>query len=97
MILLISFAKLNGNTNFSPVMINDRICFTLEEGNELLEIVRLYPINTQLIEKYKQKEKITRRKRILTSIISGIAGAVVGGVCVAVVSIKINNLIVSFD
>ena len=71
-------------------MINDRICFTLDEGNELLEIVKLNDINLALIEKYKVQAKYTKRKRILTSIVSGFCGAIVGGVCVGVVVIKLN-------
>jgi hypothetical protein len=79
---------LNANTNstFEPSVIDNKICFSFEEGSELLKIVKLHPINLELIEKYKQQNQLnkknTRRKIFVSSGIGIVAGFVFGIVTV---------------
>jgi hypothetical protein len=99
MIFLSSLIPLNGqtnqNNNFHPVVVNGRICFSFSEGKELLEIVKLHPINTALIQKYQENEKLnkkrTRKQNIIIGVVSGCVGLLAGSVGTGILIFKVSN------
>jgi len=89
MICLQVFLHSVETNNFKPFNYKDNICFTLNEGIEILEIIRLYPIQKEMIEamqmqqsnniKIKQLNKKERiRKGLLVGLISGVIGILTG-------------------
>jgi hypothetical protein len=75
-------------------VVDGKICFSLEEGVELLEIVKLYPIQKELISEYEKERKLTRKQRIkkniVIGVISGCSGLIIGaaGTTILVIRLK---------
>ena len=90
MICLFSFLLSSEiSNNFNPKKINNHICFELNEGIEILEILKLYPIQKEIIlnlnmqlsnniklKKIDKKEKL--RRGLLVGAISGVVGFLTG-------------------
>lgn len=90
MIFLCIFLTSNDKTNnFTPFKYNNNICFPFDQGVEILEIIKLYPIQKEMIQamnlhssnnieikKLDKKERI--RRGLLVGIISGVTGLLTG-------------------
>lgn len=93
-ILFLSFQILSAKSisNFTPTAIDGKICFPLDQGAEILKIVKLYPLTFELCSTYSNKvhnlnialsnyqsiEKISKKQKIKQGILIGIVSATVG-------------------
>ncbi len=94
MILFLSFQILSAKSisNFTPTAINGKICFPLDQGTEILKIVKLYPITFGLFNEYSNKthnlnislsnyqkiEKTSKKQRIKKGILIGLISGTLG-------------------
>jgi hypothetical protein len=93
MILIVcSIGLSQSNEGYNPVIISNRLCFSIEESKELIKKAELYALHKSNIEKRKEKEiaqsniiesqkellKNRKRKSIIKLIITGAGSFILG-------------------